>query len=340
MRGPVRPARRAASAQRRPGRGGGCGAAPASAAAAGGDRLPHPDAAAGRAGRPGRRGQHLPPLRFSAGARAGRRPGRLDAQGVPAPHGPRTPGGQVPGDDGARDRAAGAGRGAALRPVSRARPAPGRVAGRDRWPLRPRARPRRSGCRQDPPGDRDRRDGTAAGRRGRELPVLRDVGAACAGPGGGLAAQPRGPVGGGGPRPRLARRGRQADARRELRRARDRTEGDGGRLAAPPLLRGPRAGAAGRGPPDAAGAGQHAVVRPGDAGLHHLLPSARRRQPAPGGRDAARRQPWRGSRARGLDSPHAGHRTAHRDLPRPAGRRRHGAARRGDLRTAPSRRRC
>ena len=213
VRGPVRPARRAASAQRRPGRGGGCRAAPDSAAAAGGDRLPHPDAAAGRAGRPGRRGQHLPPLRFGAGARAGRRPGRLDAQGVPAPDGSRTPGGQVPGDDGARDRAAGAGRGAALRPVSRARPAPGRVAGRGRRPLRPRARPRRSGCRQDPPGDRGRRDGTAAGRRGRELPVLRDVGAAGAGPGGGLAAQPRGPVGGGDPRPRLARRGRQADAR-------------------------------------------------------------------------------------------------------------------------------
>ena len=52
------------------------------------------------------------------------------------------------------------------------------------------------------------------------------------------------------------------------------------------------------GPPAAAGAGQHAVVRPGDAGLHHVLPGAGRRRPAPGGRDAARRQPRRGPRAR------------------------------------------
>ena len=45
-------------------------------------------------------------------------------------------------------------------------------------------------------------------------PVLRDSGAAGAGPGGGLAAERCGPVGGGDPRPRLARRSRQAHAGR------------------------------------------------------------------------------------------------------------------------------
>ena len=35
-----------------------------------------------------------------------------------------------------------------------------------------------------------------------------------------------------------------------------------------------------------------------------------------------------------LDGPDAGHRAAHRAFPRPAGGRRHGAARRGDLRAA------
>ena len=48
------------------------------------------------------------------------------------------------------------------------------------------------------------------------------------------------------------------------------------------------------GRPDAAGAGQHAVVRPGDAGLPHVLPRPGRRHPGPGGRDAARTTPRRG----------------------------------------------
>ena len=67
---------------------------------------------------------------------------------------------------------------------------------------------------------------------------------------------------------------------RGSRRTRDRSEGNGGRLAAPPLLRGPGAGAAGCRPPAAAGAGQPAMVRPGDAGLHHVLPGAGRATPS------------------------------------------------------------
>ena len=43
-----------------------------------------------------------------------------------------------------------------------------------------------------------------------------------------------------------------------------------------------------RGPATAAaGAGQRAMVRPGDAGLHHVLPGPGRWRPAPGGRDIA-----------------------------------------------------
>ena len=57
---------------------------------------------------------------------------------------------------------------------------------------------------------------------------------------------------------------------------RGRRAGDGGCLATSPLLRRARPGAARRRAPAAAGLGQHAVVRPGDAGLHHVLPGARR----------------------------------------------------------------
>ena len=67
--------------------------------------------------------------------------------------------------------------------------------------------------------------------------------------------------------------------------------GHGRRLAAAPLLRGAGPGAAGRRPADAAGARQPAVVRPGDAGLPHLLPRPRRRDaPVLVARDAARRR--------------------------------------------------
>ena len=87
--------------------------------------------------------------------------------------------------------------------------------------------------------------GTAAGRGRGEQPVLRHVGAAGAGPGGGLAAQPGGPGGGGDAGPGLARRGRAAGARRRARGAPGpATAGDGRRLAAAPLLRGPGPGAA------------------------------------------------------------------------------------------------
>ena len=64
-----------------------------------------------------------------------------------------------------------------------------------------------------------------------------------------------------------------------------RAAGDGRRLAAPPLLRGPHPGAARGRPARPADARQPAVVRPGDAGLHHLLPRPRRGRARPAGRD-------------------------------------------------------
>ena len=68
-------------------------------------------------------------------------------------------------------------------------------------------------------------------------------------------------------------------------------QSDGGCLATSPLPGRPGAGAD-RGPATAAaGAGQRAMVRPGDAGLHHVLPGAGRRRPAPGGRDTAPGRP-------------------------------------------------
>ena len=105
------------------------------------------------------------------------------------PAGNSAPGGR---DRGRPPRAA---RGPARRPVAGARPAPRAVAGRRGGPPRPGPGPRRRRGRQDPPGGRARRAGPAAGRGGGEQPVLRDLGTAGAGPGGGLAAQPRRPVG-------------------------------------------------------------------------------------------------------------------------------------------------
>ena len=115
--------------------------------------------------------------------------------------------------------------------------------------------------------------------------------------------------------------------------------GDGGRLAAPPLLRGPGAGAARRRPPDCCWSWTTC-----SGATRRRWPSSRSAWAWPTARpllvagDAARRRPRRRPRARGLDRPDAGHRAAHRAVPRPAGGRRHGAARRGDLRAAAARR--
>ena len=209
------------------------------------------------------------------------------------------------------------------------------VAGSRRGPPESRAGPRRCRRRQDPPRGRGRRRGAVAGRGGGEHPVLRSLQAAGAVAGGGLAAQPCGPVGDGDAGPGLAGRGRQAGALgRGARRAGDRLAGHGRRLATPPLLRGHGPGVDQRRPTDAAGPGQPAVVRPGDARVPHVLPGADHRYAGPGGRDAPQRQPRRRAGPRGLDREDAGEREAHGAPPRPVGGRRHGPSRRGDLGSA------
>ena len=124
------------------------------------------------------------------------------------------------------------------------------------------------------------------------------LGAAGPGAGGGLAAEPGGSGSGGGARSALAHRSAQAGAGRGARGTLGSLEVNGGCLAAPPVLRGPRAGTDGRRAASAARPGQHAMVRSGDAGLPHLLPRPRLRHPGPGGRDTAERHPRRSPRTR------------------------------------------
>ena len=262
LRGAVRPARRHPVAHRRPGRRRSDGPAPGPAGAAGGGRLPGTHAVASGPGRPGRGHQHVPSLRLGAGTRAGRPPRPRDSHGLPAPDGAGRTGRARPGAA-ARGR-----RGRARRAGSRAGHAARRVAGgRDGLPW-PGARPGRTRRREDPPGDRGGRDRPAAGRGGGDRPVLRRGRAAGAGPGGGLAASRGGPVGGGDPRPGLAGGSRPAAAGRGRRR---RHPGDDRRLAAAPVLRGADPGADRGQLTAAAGAGQYAVVRPGDAGVRDVL---------------------------------------------------------------------
>jgi DNA-binding SARP family transcriptional activator len=129
------------------------------------------------------------------------------------------------------------------------------------------------------------------GRSGGQCSALRNIGSAGAGTGRRLGAKPGRPVSDGDAGSGLARRGRQAGAVRRPRAARGRIQGHGRRLAAPSLLRGPRAGAAGRRPADAAGSGQYAMVRPGNPGLPHILPGTVGPRSDTRSRDAARRQP-------------------------------------------------
>ncbi len=109
-------------------------------------------------------------------------------------------------------------RGAAGGPVRGAGAAGGPVAGRGGGPRRPGAGPRGRRGREDPAGGRGRRAGAVAGRGGGHGAVLRHigfwhVGAAGAGPGGRLAAEPGGAGGDGGARSGLAGRGGPAGAR-------------------------------------------------------------------------------------------------------------------------------
>ncbi len=193
-----------------------------------------------------------------------------------------------------------------------------------------RARPaaRRPRRRQVPVDGRAGRRGPPRRRRGGGRPVLRHLRASRARSGCGLAAhagRPRRPAVG---RPGVAGRGGAPAAPGPDPRGAGaaRAAGDGRRLAAPPLLRGPEPSAA-RGrparPPDDR---QPAVVRPGDVVVHDVLPRPRRARSRPDGRDdAGRSRPV----PRGLGRPDARDGPAHRDRSRPVRGRRHGRARRG-----------
>ena len=158
--------------------------------------------------------------------------------------------------------------------------------------------------------------------------MLRHLRTARARPGGGLAAharRPRGPALG---RPGLAGGGgAPAAPDPDPRRAgAARPGGDDRRLAAPPLLRGSEPGAARGRPARPADDRQPAVVRPGDVGVHDVLPRPRHGRARPGGRDHAERS-RPGPQV--LDRPDAGDGPAHRDHSRPVRGRRHVRARRG-----------
>ena len=155
------------AARRRPGRGAGGGPPPDPAAAAGGGRLPHPDGAAGRPGRPGRRASApttTAPRSWSASwasSRTTRRARRSSAcwRSTPRPTRPAA---------GRPAPAAPVGRGAAGRPVSTS------WAGSEAWQTaaagrpRPGAGPRRRRRRQDPPAwPRSPRLARRSRRRGR-----------------------------------------------------------------------------------------------------------------------------------------------------------------------------
>ena len=293
-------------------------------------------------GRPGRCGEHVPPLRRDPRARARCRPGPDDAPDGAAVAGPGAPGRRRrPRDDRPADPAARLRRDRPRRSGPRAGAAPRRLANRRRGSAaRARARPRRR--RQDPPGDRARRRAGPGRRGGCDRPVLRDRRVTGAGTGRGLAAEPGRADGGGAARPGLAGRGRQVGAVGQgAGRAGRRPARPGGCLAATPLLRRAGAGADRCRPADAAGPRQRAVVRRGDARVHHVRARAAHQlvRAAHGRGDPAGRRARPRGRRREVGREDAGQWTPYRGDAAPAGGRRHGPTRRGDLRTDGRRRR-
>ena len=174
------------------GRSRGGGPAADRAGAAGGGRLPRADGAAGRSGRPGRGREHLPPLRFGAGARARHRARRTDTRRHSCADGSRR---------GRHAAASGSGP-----PPARPGPAAAKLVGRSRG-ARAAAGPLWRAAAAGHPGScwsaATRGSGKTrlvaelaelarlARRGGGQHPVLRRRGAAGAGAGGGLAAQRR-----------------------------------------------------------------------------------------------------------------------------------------------------
>ena len=218
--------------------------------------------------------EHLPPLRIGSGARARRRAGPGDAAGTPAPDGPRGPWPRGPG----RERPA-ASSPQLGRPGSRPQQLIGRSAElgllQDLWRTAAAGRAGLALVRGGAGVGKTRLVAEVAelarlqGAVVAGCPVLRNIRAAGAGSGRGLAAEPGFPVGDGHARARLARRGRPAGAVRGPRRARRPGQGHGGCLATAPVLRGPSPRTDGGRPPGDAGPGQSAVVRPGNPGIPH-----------------------------------------------------------------------